>query len=206
MLRVLGRANSINVMKVMWCCEELGIPYNRIDVAGPYGFKNQPDYLDYNPNGRVPTIDDDGFILWESNVIVRYLSQKYANGTLYPKDDRTKWLAEQWMDWQQTVTAPAITPMFWQLVRTEPAKRDVGAIEASRKATADALMILDKHLAKVPYVAGGQFTMADIPLGCVAYRWFAFPIERPDLPNLKAWHDRLKKRPGYGKHLLLPLT
>lgn len=206
MLKILGRANSINVMKVLWCCEELNLPYERVDVGGAFAFKNQPDYLTLNPNGRVPTIIDDGFVLWESNVIVRYLSAKHGMGWLFPKDDRTRWEAERWMDWQQTTCGPAMTNMFWGLVRTPPEKRDHAAIEASRKATAEAMNILDKHLATSKYVAGDAFTMADIPLGCMAYRWLAFPVERPSQPHLVAWHDRLKQRPGYKKHLTLPMT
>lgn len=206
MLKILGRANSINVMKVLWCCEELNLPYERIDVGGAFAFKNQPDYLTLNPNGRVPTIVDDGFVLWESNVIVRYLSAKHGMGWLFPKEDRARWEAERWMDWQQTTCGPAMTNMFWGLVRTPPEKRDPAAIEASRKATAEAMNILDKHLATSKYVAGDTFTMADIPLGCMAYRWLAFPVERPNQPHLVAWHDRLKQRPGYKKHLTLPMT
>jgi glutathione S-transferase len=206
MLKILGRANSINVMKVLWCCEELNLPYERVDVGGAFAFKNQPNYLELNPNGRVPTIDDDGFILWESNVIVRYLSAKHAMGTLFPKADRERWNAERWMDWQQTVAGPAMTAMFWQLVRTAPEKRDLAAVEASRKSTAEAMNILDKHLAASPFVAGGSFSMADIPLGCMAYRWLAFPVERPHQPHLAAWHEKLKQRPGYRKHLTLPMT
>jgi glutathione S-transferase len=206
MLKILGRASSINVMKVLWVCDELKLPYERVDVGGAFAFKNQPDYLDLNPNGRVPTINDDGFILWESNVIVRYLSAKHGMGKLFPTDDRTRWNAERWMDWQQTTVSPAMTPMFWGLVRTAPEQRDAAAIENSRKATAEAMNILDKHLAKSPFVAGKSFTMADIPLGCMAYRWLAFPVERPQQPHLVAWHEQLKQRPGYRKHLTLPMT
>jgi len=206
MLKIWGRSNSINVMKVLWCCEELGLPFERVDVGGAFGFKNEPDYTRLNPNGRVPTLDDNGMILWESNVIVRYLSHRYGHGTLFPKDERSRWDAERWMDWQQTTLGPAMFPLFWQLVRTPAEKRDAAAIEASRKATADAMAILDAHLARQPYVAGGAFSMGDIPLGCNAYRWFNFAVERPAAPYLEAWHAGLKTRPGYRKFLTLPMT
>lgn len=206
MLKILGRNSSINVMKVLWCCEELKLPFERVDVGGAFAFKNAPNYLELNPNGRVPTIDDDGFILWESNVIVRYLSAKHGLGTLYPKADRERWNAERWMDWQQTAAGPAMTPLFWGLVRTPPEKRDLAAIEAGRKATAAAMDILDQHLATTPFVAGRDFTMADIPVGCMAYRWFAFDVERPPQPHLKSWHEKLKQRAGYQKNLFLPMV
>jgi glutathione S-transferase len=206
MLKILGRSNSINVMKVLWACEELHLPYERVDVGGAFGFKHRPDYLSLNPNALVPTIDDDGFLLWESNVIVRYLSAKHGMGSLFPKDERTRWNAERWMDWQQTTVGAAMTAAIVGLLRTPPAQRNGAAIEASRKASAEAMNILDKHLATSAFVAGDTFTMADIPLGCSAYRWFALPLERPSQPHLAAWQERLQQRPGYRKHLTLPMT
>lgn len=206
-LKIWGRKNSINVMKVLWCCEELGLPFRREDVGGPYGGTDTPEYLAMNPNARVPTIDDNGFILWESNVCVRYLSYRYGHPGLFPEDAHTRWRAEQWMDWMQTALHVAMTPMFWQLVRTPEDKRDPALIEKSRKETAAALTLLDGHLARNPYVAGDAFTMGDIPAGCATYRWFAFEgIERPELPHLRRWYEGLTERDGYRTHVMQPLT
>jgi len=119
MLKILGRASSSNVMKVLWACEELGLPFERVDVGGAFAFKNAPDYLKLNPNGRVPTIDDNGFVLYESNVIVRYLASTYGDSRLLPSG-RNRWIGEQWMDWQQTTLLAPMTTVFWQLVRTAP--------------------------------------------------------------------------------------
>jgi glutathione S-transferase len=206
MLKILGRNSSINVMKVLWACEDLGLPFERVDVGGAFAFKNAPDYLKLNPNGRVPTIDDNGFILYESNVIVRYLASTYGNSKLLPSG-KNRWLGEQWMDWQQTTLQAPMTTVFWQLVRTEPAKRDMPAVHAAAKTLAGLWPFVDAHLAQRPFIAGDTFSMADIPVGCFAYRYFAFEgIERPALKHVEAWWKRLKERPGYQKHLFLPMV
>ena len=144
MLKILGRKTSSNVQKVLWCCEEIGLPFERTDIGGEFGKNKEPAYLAFNPNGLVPTINDDGFILWESNSCVRYLAGKYGKGKLWPAD---------------------------------------------------------AQLAKTPFVAGSELTVGDIAMGNAIHRWFKFPIERPDLANLKAWYDRLCARPAYQKHI-----
>ena len=205
MLKILGRNNSINVMKVLWACEELGLPFERVDVGGAFGFKHEPDYLKLNPNGRVPTLDDNGFILYESNVIVRYLASTYGAGKLLPRG-RDRWVGEQWMDWQQTTLLAPMSTVFWQLVRTEPAKRDRAAIQAAVQTLAGLWPFVDARLSGRPYIAGDAFSMADIPLGCMVYRWYALEIERPALKHVEAWWKRLQERAGYQKYLFLPMT
>src|SRR5262245_56419205 len=190
----------------MWCTGELGLKVDRTDIGGPFGKNKEPEYLALNPNGLVPTRDDDGFILWESNAIVRYLAAKHGTGTLWPTDLRQRADADRWMDWQSTAVAPAITPMFLGLYRTPPEKRDPAAIEASRVKTAAVLTLLDALLAKRPYVGGETLTMGDIPLGIMGYRWFNFPIERPEMKNLRAWYDRLTQRPAFRQHVMIPIT
>jgi glutathione S-transferase len=206
MLKIWGRKNSINVIKVLWLCDELGLKYERVDLGGAFGGLDTPQYQALNPNGRVPTIEDDGFVLWESNVIVRYLSAKHASGTLYPTDARQRAEAERWMDWQQTEVGPALLPIFWGFVRTQPEKRDLPAIEKARVNLARILKALDARLATSKFVAGDNLTMGDIPVGCATFRWFNLPIERPPLPNLEAWYKRLTERPGYKTHAMQPLT
>src|SRR5919197_4157345 len=132
MIKIWGRNTSVNVQKVMWAVGELGLPHERIDVGGPFGKNNEPAYLAMNPNGLVPTLEEDGFVLWESNAIVRYLAAKYGAGTLEPADPRARARANSWMDWQLTVAHPPLTPVFWGLVRTPPEKRDHAAIEAGK--------------------------------------------------------------------------
>ncbi len=206
MLKILGRNNSSNVQKVLWCCEELGLKYEREDVGGPFGRNRDPEYLALNPNGLVPTIIDGDFVLWESNTIIRYLAAKHGNGTLYPTDLQTRALGERWMDWQLSVVVPAINPIFFGLIRTPPEKRDQAAIAASRDKLATALKMLDASLERSDYVAGASFTVGDIPVGIMTYRWYTLEIERENLPNLKRWYERLSTRPGFKKHVMIGLT
>jgi glutathione S-transferase len=206
MLVVWGRKNSVNVQKVLWCCEEIGLEYERKDAGGAFGVVNTPGYRNLNPNRLVPTIDDDGVVLWESNAVVRYLAAKYGSGGLCPDDLATRADADRWMDWQQTTFWPAIRPLFMGLVRTPPEQRDARAIEESRAKTGDVLGILDRYLESRAFVAGDAFTMGDIPLGSAIWRWMALPIERHARPNVERWFDALSRRSAFKSVVMLPLT
>jgi glutathione S-transferase len=206
MLKIWGRKNSINVQKVLWACAELNLKFERIDAGGQFGVNNTPEYLAMNPNGRVPTISDDGFILWESHVIVRYLARAHGKGSLWPADDKVNADADRWMEWYSTTLWPLLQPVFWNLVRVAPEKRDPKLIEDARKKLADGLKIVENALSSRPYIAGGAFTMGDIPMGVALHRWFLLPIERPDYPKLKAYYDRLAGRPGFQEHCSAPLS
>jgi glutathione S-transferase len=206
MLKIWGRTNSINVQKVLWCCAELKVKYDRVDAGGKFGVNNTPEYLAMNPNGRVPTIDDDGFVLWESHAIVRYLSRRHGKGTLWPADDEVCADADRWMEWYSTTLWPALQPVFWNLVRVEPEKRDAKLIEDARKKLADNLKMVEAALIGRPYLAGKNFTMGDIPMGVALHRWFLLPVERPDYSNLAAYYDRLKQRPAFMEHCAAPLS
>jgi glutathione S-transferase len=205
MLKIWGRTNSVNVKKVLWAMEELGLKYERIDAGMQFGVNNTPEYLKMNPTGLVPTIDEDGFVLWESHAIVRYLAAKHGMGTLYPTDLRARADAERWMDWAFTFLN-AFRPVFWGLVRTPAEKRDTKAIEEARKQCARLLEIPEQALRGKAYLAGGAFTMGDIPLGCHVQLWMRLPIERPEQPALKAWFERLCTRPAYRKIVDIPLS
>ena len=206
MLRIWGRSNSINVQKVLWCCEELDIRYQRVDVGGPFGGNSEPEYLRLNPNGLVPTISDGGFVLWESNAIVRYLAAKHGMGTLYPENLAQRADADRWMDWQMGTLWANFRPAFVGLVRTPPEKRDRAYIAKAISKTTGNLTLLDTHLAGRDYVTGPSLTMADIPLGVTAYRWFTLDIERPPMPNLEAWYERLCARSPYRATVMSPLS
>jgi glutathione S-transferase len=206
LLRIWGRTSSINVQKVLWCCAELGLAYERIEAGLQFGVVDTPEYRALNPNALVPTIDDDGFVLWESNVIVRYLASVYGSGTLCPADPRARYAAEKWMDWQATTLWPAFRIVFLGLVRTPPEKRDERAIETARTETNRALGILESQLGKTRYVGGETFTMGDIPLGISVYRCFALGIERAKFPDVARWHDRLAERVPFREQVMLPLT
>jgi glutathione S-transferase len=196
MLHIWGRMSSINVRKVVWAAQELGLTLQRTDAGGAFGLVTEPDYLRKNPNAQVPLMEDGSVVLWESNVIVRYLCAKYASGSLYPAELQPRFVAEQWMDWQQTTFNPAGRHAFIQLIRTPAERRDAALIAQSNAATNALLDLLDAHLSSQTFVAGAQFTMADIPLGCEMHRWYGLPQARPARPHLDAWYQGLLTRPA----------
>ena len=203
MLKIWGRVNSINVQKVMWAVAELKIPHERVDAGMQFGVVNTPEYRKMNPNGRVPTIDYDGFVLWESNAIVRYLYAKHGPQRTLEQG----YAAEKWMDWTTSTAAAPITTIFWQLIRTPPEKRDAPAVELALKQAGDIFKVADDALAAQPYLSGGDFGMGDIPFGAFVNRWSQLPIERPAHANLSQYYERLKSRPGYRQHVTaIPLT
>ena len=195
MLRIWGRVSSVNVQKVVWCADEIGLAYERIDVGGKFGGNDTPEYLAMNPNGLVPVIDDAGFVLYESNAIVRYLAAKHAAGTLWPDDPRQRADADRWMEWQSTAYTPAMWGAFWQLIRTPGDQRDAKMVEASCAKTDKLSAILDTHLASRRFLCGDAFTAADIVNGCAAHRWLNLPVERTPRPHLERWYADLWSRP-----------
>jgi len=211
MLKIWGRLSSINVRKVVWCAQELGLAFERTDAGRQFGIVQTPAYRALNPNGLVPTIEDDAggrFRLWESNVIVRYLCARHAPGRLYPEPLPARFDAERWMDWQQTTLNPAGREAFVQWVRTPSERRDGAAAARSVEATEALLALLDAHLATRDYLAGERLTMADIPIGCELHRWFGLPAdmyERPAWPNLERYFATLRDRPAARGILDLPL-
>ena len=205
MLKIWGRTNSVNVKKVLWVADELGVKYQRIDAGMEHGVTKTPEYMRMNPNSLVPTIEDDGFVLWESHSIVRYLCARHGAGTLWPTDAKARADGERWMDWAFTLQG-AMRNVFWGLIRTPPEKRDAKAIEEGRQKSAALLAVPERTLAGRPYLGGESFTMADIPLGCEVQRWMRVPIERPRFPAVEAWFERLRARPAFRQHVDLPLT
>ncbi|MDX1513792.1 MAG: glutathione S-transferase family protein, partial [Gammaproteobacteria bacterium] len=204
MLKLWGRKNSINVMKVLWCLDEIGLDYERVDAGMQFGVVNEDHYAALNPNRKVPALEDGELVLWESNVIVRYLSAKYATGNLCPADPGARALTEQWMDWQQTSIHPDVTYIFWGAVRNSPDHKDPKRISAAIENLNTMWGMLDAHLADRQFVLGDRLTMGDIPIGCAVWRWTNMDIPRPELPNLAAWHERLKQRPAFKTHIMQP--
>jgi glutathione S-transferase len=199
MLKILGRKTSGNTQKVLWCCDELGLKYEREDVGREFGRNHEPAYLALNPNGRVPTIDDEGFVLWESNAIVRYLCAKHGMGTLCPSDLQRRADIERWMDWQQTTLRTHFHPFFNALQSKPPA--DAATLETLRKPLDEAWRILDARLSGRRFVAGDQLTMADFVFCYIVNRWYRLPIEHRGLTNVKAWYERLCERPAFRRNV-----
>jgi glutathione S-transferase len=200
-LKILGRKTSSNVQKVLWCCDEIGLAYEREDVGGPFGRNHEPEYLALNPNGLIPTIIDDGFVLWESNAIIRYLCANHAKGTLYPTDPKRNADADRWMDWQQTTLGPPMGILFRGLVKSPPDDIPRNELDASMQKAIPLWQMFDRQLSSHPFVVGDTLTMADIALGNAVHRWFSLPRERPDLPNISRWYAKMCERPAYRKHI-----
>ena len=198
MLKVWGRKNSSNVRKVLWCAEELALPYDREEAGGAFGVVDSPQYRALNPNGRVPMIEDGDFVLWESNAIVRYLAARYGSDTSwYQRDVCVRAQADKWMDWTTSTFAGPFRDLFWGMLRTPAEQQDWVLINGASKTCAELLSIVDQALSEKPYLSGDEIGMGDIPLGSFIYAWFEMPLERPSMPNLEAWYERLKLRPCY---------
>ena len=207
-LTIWGRANSVNVQKVLWCAEELGLSYRRIDAGMAFGRNTEPEYLAMNPNGRVPTLVDGDFVLWESNSIMRYFALGYGGGSpIYPAAARARTAVDRWLDWTLSTLQPVDRPVFWALVRTPPEQRDMAAIQKDVDAEAVVWRIPDARLATRKFIEGDQFTLADIALGAFARRWFGVEgVSKPRLPHLERWFAEFSDRPGFRKFIAPPMT
>jgi glutathione S-transferase len=195
-ITVWGRLNSINVQKVIWALEETGVAYDHVPLGGKFGGLDDPAYRAMNPNGKVPTLRDGDLVVWESHAIVRYLAATHG-AALRAADAKGRAIADQWTDWTATTFQPAWIDLFWLFVRTPTAQHDKVAIGKALAASFSAYGILDQRLATTPFLAGDILTYADIVAGVSMYRWMTMEIQRPDLPHLAAWYQRLNARPAF---------
>jgi len=196
MLKIWGRLSSINVRKVVWAAQELGVGFERTDAGSTFGLVNTASYLRMNPNALVPVLQDGDYVLWESNVIVRYLCASHALGSLYPATLPERFNAERWMDWQQTTLNPAGRDAFVQLIRRPGGQVDAMRVDASVAATTPLLDLLDAHLARQPFMAGAQLTMADIPIACEIHRWRGTPLPHQPRAHLDRWYQHMLALPA----------
>ena len=202
MLKIWGRTTSANVQKVLWMADEIGLAYERIDVGGRFRGLDTPAYRALNPNARVPTIEDDGVVAWESNAILRYLAARYSEGVLWDKDPGVRAQVDQWMDWMQTTLAPDYYGLFWAAVRSPPERRNPAAIREHARLLAERYRLLDRLLAGRTFLLGERLSMADIAIGVTLYRYHEMEVERPALANFAAWYARLGQRPAYRRHVM----
>ena len=206
MLKILGRATSTNVQKVLWFCDTEGIEYDHDnDIGGAFGRNDTPEYLAMNPNGRVPVVIDDGFVMWESCSILRYLARK-TKSAFYPTGFAERQIVERWMDWELSLLAPRHVPVFIGMVRTKPEDRNQSAIDNAVVQWNAAMQVLENQLANNAYVAGEAFTLADIPIAPIAHRWFNLDIERIDAPNIKRWYESFAGDAGFEKWVNIELA
>ena len=205
MLTVWGRKTSSNVQALMWCIGELGLPYRRIDAGHRYGGTDTPEFRAMNPNGAVPVVrDGEGEPLWETGAILRYLAARHADDQFWPADPARRAQVDKWAEWAKINVAMAFTaPVFWRVVRTAPQHRDETAIAAALAALHRMLAIADTRLASQQFLAGDDFTLADIQFGHVLFRYFDIAIERADLLALRRYHDALTTRPAFREHVMV---
>lgn len=199
MRRILwGRSTSSNVMKVVWLLEEMKVPYERVDVGGSFGKTDTPEYRAMNPTGLVPTLQEDDFTLWESNAILRHLG---ADSAFFPREPRVRANIDRWMDAQQTTMNRPQGTIFINLIRTPPEKRDKATVDAAIKEAAVAWGLIGAELGKHSFICGDSLNLADMCWGVHVHRWLNMTFDRPDVPNLKPWYDRLLSRPAYRDHV-----
>jgi glutathione S-transferase len=207
-LTIWGRANSVNVQKVLWCLRELDLPYERIDAGMQFGKTNEPTYLAMNPNGRIPTLVDGDFVLWESNSVMRYLVLAYGKGSpIYPETPRKRAAVDRWLDWTLSTLQPVDRPVFWSLVRTPVEQRDMTAIQKDVDAESLVWRIVEEQLATRQFIEGDDFTIADIALGAFARRWLGVEgVSKPKLPHMERWFVQFASRPGFAQFVAPPMT
>lgn len=205
MLTIWGRFDSSNVQALMWCIDELGLAHRRFDVGERFGGTDTPEFLAMNPNGTIPVLrDGDGPALWETGAILRYLANRYAPDSFWPADPQARADVDRWAEWAKLNVALGFTgPVFWRVWRTPAERRDPGAIAAALAALSRKLAIAETRLATRRFLACDTLTLADIQFGHILHRYYTIPIERADLPNLRAYHDRLSTRPAYRAHVMV---
>ncbi len=206
MLHIIGRSDSGNVQKILWAIDELALPFTREDLGGPFGGNNDERYLKLNPNGLIPTVIDGDTVMWESNTILRYLACQYGGNSLWEPDPAQRTLGERWMDWQLSVLAPVIGPLFYQLIRTPEAKRDPALIAGKRDQSAAAMRLFDHGIPDSTFLGGERFTVADIALGVFVHRWVSLPIPHEPLPRAMRWYKTIAQRPGFRKYIDVGLS
>jgi glutathione S-transferase len=207
-LTIWGRANSVNVQKVLWCLAELDLPFERIDAGMQYGQTQETGYLAMNPNARVPTLVDGDYALWESNSIMRYLCTEYRPDTpIYPQEPKRRAAVDRWLDWTLSTVQPVDRPVFWGIVRTPPEKRDMAVVQRDADAAAEVWRIAEHHLSTRRYIEGDAFSLADIAMGAYARRWLGVEgITRPKQPHLERWLALLSERAGFAKFVAPPMS
>jgi glutathione S-transferase len=204
MLEVWGRRSSANVQKVLWLVGELDLPHTHVPVGGDFGGLDEPEFRALNPHGKVPVIRDGSVVVWESHAILRYLAATHGAGRFWSSEPAARAPIDGWMDWAQTALQPAfLSGVFWGLYRTPPAQRDAAAIAAALDRTHRLLGLVEAQLAGRAFVAGEALSLADIAVGTHLYRYFELEIDRPPMPHLEAWYDRLRARPAYGEHVMV---
>lgn len=204
MIKIWGRTNAFSVQKVLWLIHELDLPYELIPSGGPHGSLGSPEFLLLNPTAKLPVIEDDAQVVWESNTILRYLAARHGQGRFWSNDPFERSQAERWMDWSLAALEPAFMKLFWGYYRTPEERRDAKFINSAIAECAAAFGILDEVLKERPYLGGKTPSIGDIAAGASLYRYFSLKIEQPSLPNVRKWYGRLGEQSAYQTAVMVP--
>ena len=204
MITFYGRKTSDNVQKAWWMLLETGQPFDHVELGGEFGGLDDPGFLKLNPHGRVPLLVDDDLSVWESTAIIRYLAAEYCADTLWPANPGERAEIDKWMDWAQTRLYPASNRLFWLSIRTPADSQDARKIAATADDLSTHMLKVERQLGGHDYLAGSALSLADIVAGATLYRYFENPVEKPDLPNVRAWFNRLKERASYQEAVMYP--
>lgn len=207
MLKIYGRKSSFNTQKVMWLVGELAVEHQHIELGGLFGGLDTPAFLEINPHGRVPVIDDDGTVVWESHAILRYLGCCYGAPAWWSNDPEVRSHVDRWMDWSLSTLQPDfLNGVFWGFYRTPAAQRNMPAVEKMIRRTGEHMQLLDRHLEGRTFLVGRRLSLADIAVGTTLYRYFNLDIDRPHVPNVSRWYEALQARPAYQTHVMVPFS
>jgi len=209
MITLWGRANSINVQKVLWVLDHLKIPYQQIDAGLKFGVNTTPEYLAMNPHGKIPLIKNGDALVWESQAICRYLCNITDGQTLYPTDAATRAQVDQWLDWAIGTLYVSMGVVFLQLVRTPEAQRNLARVNEESTKTVDAFRVLSQHLQGRRSIVGNHLTLADIVISAATYRCFALTIisrDDPSIIGLMPWYDQMVQAPEFKRWVEIPLS
>lgn len=203
MLTIWGRTDSSNVQAVLWAATELGLPYERLDAGQRFGVTDTPAFIAMNPNRTVPVVKDgDSMPLWESGAILRYLASRYAPDSFWPADPLARADVDRWAEWAKLNLAIPFGEKIFVPSVVRPSG-DAEAIARALEALTPRLRIADERLSSRNWMMGAAFTLADIALGSMLYRYFTLALPRPELPALQAYYARLCARPAYAAHVMV---
>lgn len=205
MLTVWGRKTSSNVQALMWCIGEMELPYVRHDIGHKYKGTETDFYYSLNPNRTVPVLQDGTAPpLWETGAILRYLANRYGAESFWPSDDIQKANIDKWAEWSKINVATAFNlPVFWRVVRTPQENRDEQAITEAMVKLENYLSVAEAQFEKHRFLAGDDFSLADIQFGHVLYRYYDIDVVRKSLPRLRAYYENIAVRPAFQEHVMV---
>ena len=195
MLTVYGRKSSANVQKVHWICKEGNLEFKQIDVGGKYGGHTSTEFKKMNPNSTIPVLKDDSFVIYESNSIIKYISNRY--NILKEDNDEKSALNNQWIDWASLVFGLQCATYTAHNMLLPIEQRDPNIASETKKKIVSSFEILDHQLYKNEFINDDKLGLADIPIGCWIHRCIILNLDFSQFKSLERWYKKLKENYGY---------